>query len=144
MENSVARLRAIAEKRKKAFKKIKVYGDFSLKKINSLYGQEVQKGSKSAQEETIAMQKRTRANQVAERAEAVEVVKREHIKFKKDYTAAVANRMNAVKKEYNNYSEDQIEAAFKKASEEFEAAKSSLKRNEDDFYIALYMCKGEV
>ena len=85
-----------------------------------------------------------RANHVAERAEAVEVAKREHIKFEKDYTAAVANRMNAVKKEYNNYSEDQIEAAFKKASEEFEAAKSSLKRNEDDFYIALHMCKGEV
>ena len=152
LENSVARLRDIAEKREKAFKKHEGYGDFSLKKINSLYGQEVKKGPKSAQEEAIAMQKRMGANYVAERAEAVEVANREHIKFKKDYAAAVANRMNAVRKEYN-YPEDQeeqkeaaikIEAAFKKASEEFEAAKSSLKRNEDDFYIALYMCKGEV
>ena len=124
LENSVVRLRGIAEKRKKAFEKHETYGEFSLEDINKIY---LRCGAE-------------KVRQVAERAESVEVTMREHEKFMKDYTAAVVNRKNAVAKEYENYSKDKKKAEFEKARKEAEAVENARQRNQDDYYVALYMC----
>ena len=42
--------------------------------------------------------------------------------------------------EYENYSKDKKKAEFEKARKEAEAVKNARQRNQDDYYVALYMC----